>query len=315
MNEIAKKIVGKLIELHGSKEFKIAFLPYKRSMWNSMESVYDECRNAGIDAHVYPIPYYRLKADGTVQSIDTDYDYYEYAEPIETLEKPDYIVIHYYYDDLNRVTSMLPEYHTKAIKERYGCKIVFLPYGIKFDYSKPDLFYPSFYDVDYIFTNEITDEWMEAWKKVGVDWTGRIFNYGSTKLDIARRIAGRKEVPSEWGIGDKKVTLITTSLIPYIEEPYKRILDYLVNTLVEISKGRAVIFRPHPLLRTTIKTMSPESEPYYDFLMDELRAIRGVIVDESEYLERAMLAADYLISDPSSVVRMWQETDKPFRVM
>ena len=62
---------------------------------------------------------------------------------------------------------------------------------------------------------------------------------------------------------------------------------------------------------SSIKTMVPESEPYWDFLLKELSAL-GVIVDESEYLERAMLASDYLISDPSSVVIMWEETGKPY---
>ena len=124
MNEIGRKIVDKLIELHGSKDFKIAFLSYKRSMWNSMSSVYDECIKSGIDAHVYPIPYLRMDTKEVV----SDYEYFENAEDIETLSDPDYIAIHYYYDDLNAVTNMLPEYYTSAIKERYKCKIIFLPY-------------------------------------------------------------------------------------------------------------------------------------------------------------------------------------------
>ena len=125
-----------------------------------------------------------------------------------------------------------------------------------------------------------------------------------------------KEIPEEWRdkIGDRPVTLIVNGLIPFLNEPYKKILDYLCMTLREISRGNVVIFRPHPLMLTTIKSMAPHMEGYYAFLLTELRAL-GVIVDESEYLERALKAADYLISDPSSVVNMWQETKKDYEVM
>ena len=309
MNEIAKKIVKKLIEIHGSDTFKIAFLPYKRSMWNSMSSVYDECINAGIDAHVYPIPYFRHDTKST----DTDYDLFEMAEDIETLKDPDFIAIHYHFDDQNLVTSMLPEYYTKAIKERYKCKIIFLPYGIKYDVGNEYYLYSGYIGIDYIFTSEINEDFVEEWKKQGVDFTGRIFPYGTTKLDVSSAMKGRRVIPDEWKdiIGDKSVTLILNSLTSFINEPYRKTLDYLCYTIQELSKWHIVIFRPHPLMRQTIKTMVPESEPYWDFLIKELSAL-GVIVDESEYLERAMLAADYLISDPSSVVIMWEATGKPY---
>ena len=52
MNEIGKRIADKLAEIHGSRDFSIAFLPYKRSMWNSMESVYTECWSSGARARV-----------------------------------------------------------------------------------------------------------------------------------------------------------------------------------------------------------------------------------------------------------------------
>ena len=298
MNEIGRKIVDKLIELHGSKDFKIAFLPYKRSMWNSMSSVYDECIRSGIDAHVYPIPYLRMDTKEVV----SDYEYFENAEDIETLSDPDYIAIHYYYDDLNAVTNMLPEYYTNAIKERYKCKIIFLPYGIKYTNTPEGFFlYTGFRDMDYIFTTEINEEFINAWKEQGVDFTGRIFDYGSAKLDAARNITNEKT----------DTTLILNSLVPYLNNPYRSILNYLMYALREISKWRKVIFRPHPLLRISIKTSAPESEPYYDFLIKELHAL-GVTIDESEYLERALCAADYLISDPSSVLIMWKETGKPY---
>lgn len=316
MNEIGRRIVDKIIEIHGSKDFKIAFLPYKRSMWNSMQSVYEECIKSGIDAHVYPIPYLRMSEFGIPDYIDSDFKYFENAERIEELSNPDYVVIHYYFDDMNRVTNMLPKYYTSAIKERYKCKVIFLPYGIKFDDSFKGVLYPGFKDCDYIFAEEIDENFIEQWKKAGVDFTGRIFAYGSPKLDIAHSMKDKRVIPNEWKeiIDGRSTTLILNSLIAYINNPYKRILDYLGYAVQEVSKGRAVIFRPHPLLKTTIKSMRQDTKGYYEFLLYGMQRL-GAIIDESEYLERAMLASDYLISDPSSVAVMWAETGKEYKII
>ena len=250
MNEIAKKIVNKLIEIHGSDNFKIAFLPYKRSMWNSMSSVYDECINAGIDAHVYPIPYFRHDT----KSNNTDYDLFEMAEDIETLKDPDFIAIHYYFDNQNFVTSMLPEYYTRAIKERYNAKIIFLPYGIKYDTGNDYYLYTGYEGIDYIFTSFVNEDFIEAWKAKGIDFSGRIFDYGTTKLDVSRAMKGKRVIPDEWKdiIGDKKVTLIVNSITPYINDPYRRILDYLCYTIQELSRWNVVIFRPHQIGRAHV---------------------------------------------------------------
>ena len=69
MNEIGKNITDKLIEIHGSTDFVIGFLPYKRSMWNCMESVYEECLKSGAVAYIMPLPYY-LMPDKTVVACD-----------------------------------------------------------------------------------------------------------------------------------------------------------------------------------------------------------------------------------------------------
>ena len=106
MNEIGRKIADKLIELHGSSDFTICFLPYKRSMWDCMRSVYEECIASGAETHLLPLPYYRMKINKEVDYIDYD-DFGKDAEPIENLEKlyPDYVVIHYQYNGNNKVTQ------------------------------------------------------------------------------------------------------------------------------------------------------------------------------------------------------------------
>lgn len=317
MNEIGRKITDKLIEIHGSADFSIAFLPYKRSMWNSMQSVYEECIASGIDAHVYPIPYLRMKENKQPDYIDSDFELFgDIAERIEELTEVDYAAIHYQYEDHNKVTNMLPKYFTKAIKDRYHCKIIFLPYGIYGNQQRYSL-QPGCRDIDYAFleSDDAANLFISGWQTQDVDFSGRIFSYGSPKLDIARKCS--KQIPDGWSdrIGNRPVTLVCNSLGPYLEDPYQHILLYTVTVKEEVDKGSAVIFRPHPLLTTTIKSMVPGTEWRYIQMLNEFRAMSHVIVDESEYLERAMAAADKLISDPSSVIPMWRATGRPWVIL
>ena len=127
----------------------------------------------------------------------------------------------------------------------------------------------------------------------------------------------KRKIPEEWEdiIGNSSVTLICNSLGPFLTEPFRHLTMYHQHICEEIREGRAVIFRPHPLLRTTMKSMMPGMEQDYDAFIAWAREQDGVIIDESEYLERALGIADRMISDMSSVIPMWQETGKPLEVM
>ena len=320
-NVIGRKIADKLIEIHGSADFKIAFLPYKRSMWNSMESVYEECKASGAEVHCMPIPFYRMKAYREYDYIDNDFDLFgDIAEKIDDLEAihPDFIVIHYQYEDYNMVTNMLPEYFTINLKTKYKCKIVYIPYGIGGgDLNRHLILQPGLCLIDYAFleSEENVSQFHEEWQKIGLDFSGRIFGYGSPKLDAGRKI--HKDIPKEWEsiIGNKEVTLIVNSLGAFLGEPEKRIEQYFNKASIELAKDRTVIFRPHPLLRTTIKAMTPKVEGLYNKMLQEMKYLKRIIIDESEDLERAMNAADYLISDPSSIVPVWEMSGKEYEIL
>ena len=317
MNEIGRRITDKLIEIHGSNDFSIAFLPYKRSMWNSMESVFEECKASGIDAHCYPIPYICLKENKEIDCVKSDFALFgDIAEPIETLTESDYVAIHYQYEDHNKVTSMLPEYFTKALKDRYKAKIVYLPYGI---YGNQPVYslQPGCRFVDYAFVEDETaaNLFLTGWQTQGVDFSGRVFGFGSAKLDAMKKLT--REIPKEWEdiIDGRSVTLICNSLGAFLGDPFRNIDMYEGRTIRELYEGHAVIFRPHPLLRQTIRSMRPEASQRYDNFISEMKVRDHVIVDESEYLERAFGIADRLISNPSSVVPMWRVTGKPCEVV
>ena len=318
MNEIGRKITDKLIEIHGSTDFSIAFLPYKRSMWNSMQSVYEECKAAGVEVHCMPIEYICFKENKRVDYIATDYNLFgDIAEPIDSLEHADYIAIQYPYDNENFVTSMFPQYYTKALKEKYNAKIIYLPYGTGMGQRHFSL-HAGCRDIDYAFMEDQAnaDLFVSLWKENGVDFTGRVFALGSAKLDMARDLP--RITPPEWyeTLHDRKVVLITTSLGPFIHDPVRKIELYEKHVREEAAKPmQAVIFRPHPLMWNTIRSLLPTLENKYIQMLATIRDTKHVKVDNSEYLERAMAASDYLITDPSSVLDMWIATGKPYKII
>lgn len=302
MNEIGKRIADKLAELHGSTDFSIAFLPYKRSMWNSMESVYDECWMSGAETYIIPLPYQRI-VNGKVESIDKDKICTNECD-VKVLERGfDYVIIHYPYDNKNTVTRMLPEYYTAELR-KYG-KVVYIPYSCS---NMVQLrVQPGIANIDYAFlgSEAEAEAFIREWSELGVDFTGRVFGYGSPKMDAAKKL----------GRGQKDVTLVINSLAPYLSSPLRHIALYQHHISKEIDAGRTVIFRPHPLLRQTIKSIRPDTMAVYEKFIEWCESQDKVHVDESEYLESMMDGADYLISDPSSVLEMWQVTGKPYKVI
>lgn len=295
MNNIGKKIKDKLAELHGFDDFTIAFLPYKRSMWNSMASVYEECDKAGAVAYILPLPYYLMPEKKVVR------DDFENALPIDLLGKItfDFLVIHYPYDHNNKVTGMLPEYHTAELK-KYG-KVIYIPYSCT--NMRQLRVQPGIANVDYAFLGSEgeAEAFINEWAEMGVDFKGRVFGYGSPKMDV------------KIGEGKENVTLVINSLGPYLASPLRHIAMYKFHIEQELDQGRRVIFRPHPLLNQTIKAMRPDTAEIYNRFIMWVK--ENAKVDESEDLESALNEADYLISDPSSVLEMWQATGKPYKVI
>lgn len=301
MNEIGKNITDKLIEIHGSTDFIIGFLPYKRSMWNSMASVYEECRKAGAAAYILPLPYYLMPDKQIVNEQDLFSE--EGTLDISMMQKIsfDYLVIHYPYDGNNKVTSMLPEYYTAELRN-YG-KVIFIPYS-----CTPGIFtrlHSGLANIDYAFlcSEAECDAFIAEWAEHGVDFSGRVFGYGSPKMDAIQKCSCGS------------ATLVINSLGPYLAAPFIKIQAYQRVITDEIDRGRNVIFRPHPLLRQTIKSMRPDTEEAYNEFVEWCKAQENVIYDETEDLEHALEQADYLVSDTSSVLEMWQSTGREYTVL
>ena len=139
-NKPYKQLKQKLIKiLNGIKNdikirYEAVFLPYKASMWDSLESVWRAAdADPDCDACVIPIPYYDKNPDGSFREMHyegndypdyvpvTWYEDYDFAE-----RQPDMIFIHNPYDEYNLTTSVHPFFYARNLK-KYTDKLIYVP--------------------------------------------------------------------------------------------------------------------------------------------------------------------------------------------
>ena len=115
-------------------KIEVVFLPYKASMWDSMESVWLAAQeDPQCDAYVVPIPYYDVNPDNSSGRMHYEGDQFPDYVPITDWRKyniqerhPDVIYIHNPYDELNTVTRVHPDYFSKTLKN-YTDMLVYIP--------------------------------------------------------------------------------------------------------------------------------------------------------------------------------------------
>ena len=101
------------------------FLPYKVSMWDSMETVWKAAdKDSDCDAYVVPIPYFDKDQDGNLTVEHYEGDQYPPDVPVTDYrifrledKKPDAVFIHNPYDQNNRLTSVHPDFYSSRLKK------------------------------------------------------------------------------------------------------------------------------------------------------------------------------------------------------
>jgi hypothetical protein len=265
--KISKKIQKQLTNLHNGIKYdlpddkkEIVFLPYKASMWDSLESIWKEADNdPACEAYVIPIPYFDKNPDGSFREEHYEGDQYPKNVPITRYDEydleahhPDIIYIHNPYDECNHVTSVHPHFYARNLRN-YTDKLVYIPYFIlseidpgnqsAIDGMKHFCFTPGT-----IFAHKVIvqsedmrkiyiNEYMKAAKEMGLlgEHVDRKFlerkflGTGSPKID--KVLNTRKEdleIPAEWlkviGKADgswKKVVFYNVGVSALLHDEYK----------------------------------------------------------------------------------------------
>lgn len=320
------------------------FLPYKASMWDSLESVWkaaDEDPNC--DAYVIPIPYYDKNPDGSFREMHYEGDQYPDYVPIISYEKydfeirkPDAIYIHNPYDECNLVTSVHPSFYSKKLKE-YTEKLVYIPYFILGE-IKPDnqqavdgmkhfCILPGVINADKVIVQ--SEDMRQVYIKVLTDafgkesreyWAQKILGLGSPKVD--KVLNTRKEdleIPEEWlriirkpDGSWKKIIFYNTSVTALLQHNEKMLekMQDVFRVFWENRDEVALLWRPHPLIKATIESMRPQLWAEYEKIVREYREEGWGIYDDTADVDRAVCLSDAYYGDRSSVVQMCQKACK-----
>lgn len=300
--------------------YEIVFFPYKASMWDSLESIWQAAKeDPDCDAFVVPIPYYDKKPDGSLgmyhyegNDLPPDVPVIHYDEyPMEE-RKPDAVYIHNPYDNCNFVTTVDPRFYSGELKKNTECLIYVPYYSTTGGMSEGQASCPAYYHADYIIIQaekyrQFFDPALPAEKLVPL---------GSPKFDrVLRMCANPPEIPDEWKerMEGRKVYFYNTSINGMLgnTDAFLKKMRYVFD----VFKGRedvCLLWRPHPLLESTFDSMRKEYRPRYDALKKEFISDGIGIYDDTPDMTKTIACSDVYIGDgATSVTSLFGMAGKP----
>ena len=349
-----KKVRGILAEVRNVIAYEmpedrreVVFLPYKASMWDSLESVWEAAEaDENTDAYVIPVPYYDKNPDESFREEHyegelfpdyvpvTRYDEYDFQR-----RRPDVIFIHNPYDECNIVTSVHPFFYSENLKE-YTEKLVYIPYFV-LDEVDPDndkqvegikhlVIQPALFHSDKVVVQS------EAMKKAYIRillkqadqpsgeireyWEEKILGLGSPKVDkVLNTRKDKLEIPEEWKEmtekpegGRKKVVFYNTSvgaLLRY-DGQYLEKMKEVFDFFYQKKEEITLLWRPHPLIEATIQTMRPQLWEEYRVLRDNYRQGNWGIYDDTPDMNQGIALSNIYYGDRSSIVELYKKMGK-----
>lgn len=325
---IIRKQILKVCEfVKSTKRRQIVFLPYKASMWDSLESIWRAAENdKSCDAYVIPIPYCDRNPDGSASTWHYEGDEFPSDVPIIDWkkydleeQKPDVVYIHNPYDDCNLVTSVHPHFYSNELK-KYTDMLIYVPYfvageAISEHFAKT----PGILNADKVIVeSEKIKSQYETYYPGGNPPKDKFLALGSPKFDKVRNSKREDyDLPEEWMklIKGKKVVLYNTTISAMLENADKFIekIRYVFSIFQE-RNDIVLWWRPHPLLKSTIKTMLPQLLSEYEQILQDYKKSGWGIYDDSADLNRSIACTDAYYGDMSSVVWLYNATGKPVMI-
>lgn len=327
---------------------EIVFLPYKASMWDSLESVWMAAKeDEDCDVYVIPIPYYDRNPDGTFSKYHYEGDEFPDYVPVTHYENydiqkrwPDMVFIHNPYDQFNYVTSVDPRFYSSELKKRTDM-LVYIPYFVLNEVNPDDeqavKGMEHFCTVSGVLNADKVIVQSEDMRKVYINvltkacgeetrrhWENTILGTGSPKFD---KVHGTKrdklKIPEEWlriirkPNGEwKKIILYNTSVSALLKHQEKMLekMRSVFSVFQENREDIALLWRPHPLIEATISSMRPQLWEEYQKLVKEYRNSGWGIYDCSQELDRSIALCDAYYGDNSSLVQLCQIAEKPIMI-
>jgi hypothetical protein len=302
----------------------IYFLPYKASMWDSLESIYlAAAKDPAVKAIVMPIPYYEF--DNVQHKIHECYEGNQFPSdiPIENYKNtdlsvlhPDAIYIHNPYDDDNYITSVNPRYFSKYLKVQTDC-LIYVPYYVT----------SGFFGVDQQHVHAMRNiSFMVVQSQhfkddaIAQSYYDRLLPLGSPKLDkVIKMCSHSSTFHPEWSdfIAGRKVVMLNTSINAMLHntDAYLTKLEHLFDYF-QNRQDIALIWRPHPLLHATLLTSRTAFVARYESLVKRFISCNIGILDTTASIEETIAVSDAYIGDnATSVINLFGAAGKPLHIL
>ena len=314
-----------------NETYRVLFLPYKYSMWDSLESIFEAAKeDENCEAYVMPIPYYDKDQDRNLTEMHDESG--SYPDDIGIISwqdnqvdeiDPDVIFIHNPYDGTNRLTSIHPKYYTNKLvcKDRV---VIYVPYYVSYtdDEEISAFMGGAEYYTDYVI---VQSEWykekfeLEMIKHNILNYGNKFVVLGNPKYDKIRSLT-KYEYPlkADWKekllykSGNKKFTVLLDTTIEVLEgrektlKKVEEVIDFF-----EKQKDFALIWRPHPLIKQTLRNMLPELVPEYKKLVDRCKNLDNCIFDDTNDMHTAIAWSDAFMGKYGSMIELYRVTKKP----
>mgnify|MGYP000853323465 CR=1 FL=1 len=341
-----KHLQRRLLEIENSirTEFEadrleVVFLPYKASMWDSLESIYLAAKeDPRCDVYCVPIPYYELTPYGELGQMHYEgAGYYDieitnWQEYDIKVHQPDVVFIHYAYDDMVRNATVHPDFYSKKLHE-YCEYLVYVPYFVAPDKFVEEYcaYLPGVLNADLVIlqSEDIRQIYIRNYKKYD---KAKNLNYyygrpeskfialGSPKYDKVINSSGSDhKLPADWekliyteNGEKKKVIFYNTHMFAWLnggERYFKKL-----HTVFETFRNRNDVvlwWRPHPNTELNFRTLRPDLlGEYYKTVKDYKNGGWG-IYDDTPDLHRAIACSDAYYGDGSSLTELFKAAGKP----
>lgn len=323
LDSILQQIKEKVEQLQ--IKYQIVFMPYKASMWDSLESIYLATReDPSAECLLIPIPYFNL-ADHAKGELHPIYEGNLFPDGEEvtsylsydlSLERPDIIYVHNPYDEYNHVTSIHPSYYSAELK-KYTDNLVYIPYYVTAGFFSVGHRMLSVYrNMDYMIAQS---EYFKG-EADGLFYQDRMLPLGSPKLDkVINTCKERSGLPAEWAklIASRKSVMLNTSIGCMLSdtEAYLTKLKHLFSWF-EKHKDVALVWRPHPLMEATMESLRPTLLNDYLTLVNEFKEKKIGVYDTTPEIATTIACVDaYIGENSTSVINLFGAAGKPIFIL
>lgn len=330
--EISKRLKELIFK---SVIYKVVFMPYKASMWDSLESIWMAAdKDERCEALVVPITYYELDNNkNPIKKVNEKNLFPKYVNVVNDEEYdlendlPDIIYIHNPYDDHNLITRVDSRYYSWNLK-KYCEKLVYVPYYKWVDGVSSKSFESAMYYADY--TVQSSDDAVKRYVDASPEYANilgmdaasvrkfmekKLINLGSPEVDKVLSLSkDNVPMPDDWKgkvIKSRVNVLYNTTL----DEIFKsKTFDKVKETLEFFKNNRDksfVIWRPHPLMRQSLVSMLPDLVDEYDEIMSEFINGNYGVLDTNESMYYAIFWSDICYGcKTSSLTELYKYTGK-----